>query len=166
MVPARTSSFVLEIALCVAVKEADNAERHGLGSHGHTGGHAAVQIIRQQQCHRNISNCLPRGLLQERPLRLQHGNVLVMSQVGNPCPTLGQLLVSQILHALLEKTSTKLPGQDFVHRVAQIRRRQKPGKSRVQEVSRDRSRTIRPSLIAPKHSKTSVLGLKRGVSEL
>ena len=30
-----------------------------------------------------------RGLLQERPLQFQHGNLRV--KVGSPCPTLGQL---------------------------------------------------------------------------
>ena len=46
----------------------------------------------------------------------------------------------------------------------------KTRKSSVQKVCRDRSRIICPSLIVPKHRKTSVLGafvpLKRGVSEL
>ena len=45
---------------------------------------------------------------------------MFVSKVGNPCPTLGQLLVSRILYALLVgENSTKSPGQDFVHRVAQ-----------------------------------------------
>ena len=39
-----------------------------------------------------------------------------------------------------------------------FRKRQKTRKSRVQEVSRDGSRIIRPQLIAPKHSKTRVVG--------
>ena len=38
----------------------------------------------------------------------------------------------------------------------EIQETRKGRTSRVQEVSRDRSRIIRPSLIAPKHSKTSV----------
>ena len=40
-----------------------------------------------------------------------------------------------------------------------LRKRQNTRKSRVQEVSRDRSRIIHPSLIAPRHNKTSVLEL-------
>ena len=42
---------------------------------------------------------------------------MFVSKVGNPCPTLGQLLSSRILY--LEENSTKSPGKDFVHRVAQ-----------------------------------------------
>ena len=40
-----------------------------------------------------------RGLLQERPL--QFNVEIFVSEVGNPCPTLGQLLTSRILYALL-----------------------------------------------------------------
>ena len=41
-------------------------------------------------------------------------------KVGNPCPTLGQLLASRICtRSWSEKNSTKSPGQDFVDRVAQ-----------------------------------------------
>ena len=59
-----------------------------------------------------------KGLLQERPLQLQHGDVHV--KVGNPCPTLGQLLANRILYALLVREKQhEIAGQDFVHRVAQ-----------------------------------------------
>ena len=37
-----------------------------------------------------------RGPLQERPLQFQHR--MFVSKVGNPCPTLGQLPASRILH--------------------------------------------------------------------
>ena len=43
------------------------------------------------------------------------------------------------------------------HVLSCLRKRQKTRKSRVQEVSRNRSRIIRPSLIAPKHNKSKVL---------
>ena len=39
-----------------------------------------------------------RGLLQERPMQFQQ---MFVSKVGNPCPTLGQLLASRILYKLL-----------------------------------------------------------------
>ena len=45
---------------------------------------------------------------------------MFVSKVGNPCPTLGQVLASRILHTLLIADSMKLPGQDLVHRVAQL----------------------------------------------
>ena len=41
-----------------------------------------------------------RGLLQERLLQFQHGNVRAQ-KLANPCPTLGQLLASRILYTLL-----------------------------------------------------------------
>ena len=84
----------------------------------------------------------------------------------------GPILYSRIFknkQDITEKTLFKiLAMQDRILKL--VRKRQKTRKSRVQEVSRDRSRFIRPSLIAPEHSKTSVLGafvpLKRGVTEL
>ena len=77
---------------------------------------------------------------------------------------------------LLRKSSWKTPicdSQSLANRFRMqniVQKTTKDPEIIVQEVGRDRSRIIRPSLIAPKHSKTSVLGafvlLKRGVSEL
>ena len=41
-----------------------------------------------------------RGLLHKLPLQFQHAEMFV-SKVGNPCPTLGQLLASRILYTIL-----------------------------------------------------------------
>ena len=45
---------------------------------------------------------------------------MFMSKVGNPCPTLGQLLAGRILYAILVgEEQHEMGRQDFVHRVAQ-----------------------------------------------
>ena len=64
------------------------------------------------------SRMLPEDYCKKDPCNFN--TEMFVSKVGNPCPTLGQLLVSRILCALLvKKNSTKSLGQDFVHRVAQ-----------------------------------------------
>ena len=74
-----------------------------------------------------IAKCKPcspplgvaRGLLQERPLQFQHGNVHVKSwqPMSNSWSTSSQ---QDFVRALgWRKNCTKSPGQDFVHRVAQ-----------------------------------------------
>ena len=60
-----------------------------------------------------------KGLLQERPLQFQHGNVRVKSwqPMSNPWSTSSQ--PDFVRNLGRRKTSTKSPGQDFVYRVAQ-----------------------------------------------